>query len=89
MVKIKTTTLSASIVFPCVDSFDDYHDIGYAANGMFKLLGQRIKYDEVAFDACGMYWGVFYVGRKPAKAIVNQLLTNAGYEADEDEDEDG
>lgn len=78
-----TVTLTAT--FPIVGDFQDYHDIQYYADDLNKLFDKTIRNAEVGFSAGGCYWGVFYVGRKPNKAVIAQLLTDAGYESYEEE----
>jgi len=76
-----TVTLTAT--FPAVREFRDYHDIteyGFDLNKLFRSPAKVIRNAEVGFDAGGCYWGVFYVGRKPAKAVIDKLLADAGYE---------
>ncbi len=80
------THITITATFPQVGHFGDYHDIDYLADELNKLgmFDQKIRCAEVGFS--GHYWGVFYVGRKPAKAVINKLLADAGFEPDEDED---
>lgn len=84
MVAINKTTLSAD--FPIVVKFEDYHEIRDHGCGLSKLFGRKIGNSEIAFCENGLYWGVFYVGRKPNKAVINQLLTDAKYVAMDDEE---
>jgi hypothetical protein len=83
MANTKTTTLSAT--FPVVKEFRDYHDIDAYADDVNDLFDKKIRCEEICFS-CGYYWGVFYVGRKPAKAVIDQLLADAGFEPDEDDE---
>ena len=81
-----TVTLTAT--FPAVREFRDYHDIreyGFDLNKLFDSP-KVILNEEVGFDAGGCYWGVFYVGRLPAKAVIDKLLADAGYEPDPEEE---
>lgn len=78
-----TVTLIAT--FPAVREFQDYHGIPSYADDLNKLFDKTIRNAEVGFSAGGCYWGVFYVGRKPAKAVIDKLLADAGYEPDEEE----
>jgi len=77
-----TVTLTAT--FPAVREFQDYHDIPAYGCDLNKLFNnpKTIRNEEIGFDAGGCYWGVFYVGRKPAKAVIAKLLADAGYEPD-------
>lgn len=77
-----TVTLTAT--FPIVGDFQDYHDIQHYADDLNKLFDKTIRNAEVGFSAGGCYWGVFYIGRKPAKAVIKELLDAAGYEPDEE-----
>lgn len=79
-----TVTLTAT--FPAVREFQDYHDIHHYADDLNKLFNNPkvIRNKEVGYDAGGCYWGVFYVGRKPAKAVINKLLADANYEPEEE-----
>ncbi|MEE8113689.1 MAG: hypothetical protein V3T23_04985 [Nitrososphaerales archaeon] len=78
-----TTTLTAT--FPVVESFADYHYIDDFAHDLNKLFKAKIRCAEVGFS--GHYWGVFYVGRKPNKAAIKELLDKAGFEPMYDDDE--
>lgn len=78
-----TTTVTAT--FPQVLNFADYHDIDCFASDLNKVFDVKIRCAEVGFS--GHYWGVFYVGRKPNKAIVKQLLDKAGFEPMWDDEE--
>ena len=75
-------TVTLTTTFPAVREFRDYHDIQYYADDLNKLFSdaKAIRNAEIGFDAGGCYWGVFYVGRKPAKAVIDKLLADAGYE---------
>ena len=84
MAKSKTTTLIAT--FPNVREFQDYHDIQHHSDDLNKLFGETIRNAEVGFDHGGCYWGVFYVGRRPAKAVIKKLLADADYESMRDEE---
>ena len=77
------TTLTAT--FPVVTDFDDYHYIEDYAYDLNKIFKEKIRYAEVGFS--GRYWGVFYVGRKPNKAVIKELLDKAGFEPMYDDDE--
>ena len=70
-----TVTLTAT--FPIVEDFGDYHDIDVFADTLNRVFDTKIRCDEIGF--CGNYWGVFYVGRKPSKAVIQELLDKAGY----------
>ncbi len=72
------TITIATATFPQVLNFADYHDIDCFANDLNKVFDVKIRCAEVGF--CGHYWGVFYIGRKPAKAIIDDLLDKAGFE---------
>lgn len=78
------TRIEITATFPQVGSFDDYHAIDHLVNDLNKLgiLDQKVRCAEVGFS--GEYWGVFYIGRKPAKAVIKELLDAAGYEPDEE-----
>ncbi len=75
------TTVTLTATFPAVREFQDYHDIQHYADDLNKLFSNSkvIRNEEIAFDAGGCYWGVFYVGRKPAKAVIDKLLADANY----------
>ena len=74
------TTITLTATFPTVREFQDYHSIPEYADDLNKLFKPTIRNAEVGFDAGGCYWGVFYVGRKPAKAVIKELLDKAGFE---------
>lgn len=79
------TTVTLTATFPVVEQFDDYHDISVFADDLNRIFGKKtIRDTEIGFGS-GMYWGVFYVGRKPNKAVIKELLDKAGFEPDEDE----
>ncbi|KKL79105.1 hypothetical protein LCGC14_2018210 [marine sediment metagenome] len=82
----KTTKLTVN--FPMIMSFVDYHEIRQTASHMIQMFDQIVESDEVGFDIYNMYWGVFYVGRKPAKAVINKLLVDAGFKPEPDEGEE-
>ena len=81
------TRIELTATFPQVGHFGDYHDIDHLAYDLNKLgmFDQKIRCSEVGFS--GEYWGVFYVGRKPAKAVIKELLDNAGFVEDNGENE--
>ncbi len=80
------TTVTLTATFPVVEEFHDYHDIPVFADDLNRLFGKNtIRNQEIGFCENGMYWGVFYVGRKPAKTIIKELLDKAGYEMFVDE----
>ena len=84
MIKIEkqTVTNTVSVDFPFVEAFSDYHDIEFKAHDLSTKLNADIKYAEIgSLCAKGYYWGLFHVGRKPRKAIVDQLLEEDGYVA--------
>lgn len=75
------THITTTATLPQVSHFEDYHDIDHLAYGLNKLgmIDQTIRCAEVGFCDGGRYWGVFYVGRKPAKAVIKELLDASGY----------
>ena len=79
------TTVTLTATFPIVEEFRDYHDIDEFADNLNKVFNKRVRCAEVGFS--GDYWGVFYVGRKPTKAVIKELLDKAGFEPMFDEDE--
>ncbi len=85
MVEINRTTLSAEL--PIVNQFDDYHEIPFYARSLAKLFSRNIGCDEIGFCEGGLYWGIFYVGRKPNKAAIKQLLADAKYVPQWDDEE--
>ncbi len=85
MVEIKKTTLSVD--FPVVKHFEDYHDIDFHADDLKKLFGRKIGSWELDFGDNRRYWAVFYVGRKPSKAVTDQLLADAGFRPMYDDEE--
>ncbi len=78
-----TVTLTAT--FPIVDSFLDYHDIQEFADTLNMVFDKPVRNAELSY-ADGFYWGVFYVGRKPAKAVIDKMLADAGFVEDNGED---
>lgn len=75
------TTVTLTATFPVVADFRDYHDIDEFADTLNKVFDVKIRCAEVGFS--GHYWGVFYVGRKPNKAVIKELLDKAGFEPEE------
>ena len=72
--------------FPVVLDFEDYHEIDHFATQLSKLFKTTIKGEEWSGqDASGRYWGVFWVGKSPTKKLVQNLLTQIGYEARDDD----
>lgn len=78
-------TVTLTTAFPIVKGFQDYHDIPFHGDDLNKMFDKTIRNAEVGFSAGGIYWGVFYVGRKPSKVTINQLLDDAGFESDDEE----
>lgn len=81
MVDVNMTALTCSTQFPFVESFTDYHDIDYHAEDLTKRFNRRIGFAEIGFCENGNYWGIFYVGRKPKKAVIKQLLNDDGFKS--------
>ncbi len=77
MVDINKTTLS--VEFPILENFDDYHDIDDRADSLTKMFGKKISGAEIGFCEDSQYWGIFYVGRKPNKAAIKQLMADADF----------
>lgn len=75
------TTVKLTATFPAVREFQDYHDLYHYADDLNKLFSSSkvIRYNEVGFCDGGCYWGVFYIGRKPSKSVIKELLDAAGY----------
>lgn len=65
------------IKFPFVESFNDYHSITYKMDDLNEVLTPKVKSAEIGFD--GNYWGLFYVGKKPSKKVVDSMLKSAGF----------
>lgn len=82
-------TQHAIATFPQVIDCLDYHDIDYLVedlNGIFRQTSRPKgeRYKQVRGSECGfcenaLYWGVLYIGHKPSKAVIDQLLADAGY----------
>ena len=73
------------IEFPKIFSFEDYHDIDTKLEAL-REFEPKIKASEVDpenygyvfdenFNGAMKYYGLFYIGRKPAKAIIEALVT--------------
>ncbi len=78
-------TVALTVTFPRVNSFVDYHDINFYTNDLNKLFDRPIRSIEVGISPGGIYhWAVFYIGRKPAKAVIDKLLADAGFKPDEE-----
>lgn len=75
-----------STELPILDQFEDYHEIEFYADRLKKLFGHKIGRAEIGFCDSGLYWGIFYVGRKPNKADINLLLAEAKYVPMDDEE---
>ena len=74
-----TSNVTLCAEFPIVDKFPDYHDIDVHAAMLSELFGRKISGEEVGFCENGLYWGVFYVGRKPAKVDIASMLLGGSY----------
>ena len=72
--------MKTKIKFPFVERFQDYHDIKYRAEDLNDIFVSKIKCKEVAFDGC--YYGLFYMGKLPAKQKIRQLCLDAGWHED-------
>ena len=81
MTDIKKTTVRAehTMEFPVLESFMDYHDIDYHADRLAKMFKRRIGSAEIGFCEDGRYWGIFYVGRKPSKAAIKQMMDDENF----------
>lgn len=77
MVEINRTTLSAD--FPIVEKYRDYHEILIYVHRLRKLFGRKIRWEKIGLCENALYWGIFYVGRKPNKAAMKRLLADAKY----------
>lgn len=77
------TTVTLTVTFPIVEDFLDYHDIDEFADTLNRVFDKPVRNAEIGFS--GRYWGVFYVGRKPAKAVIDKMLADAGFVEDNGE----
>ena len=68
------------IKFPFVRNFRDYHEIDFFMDDLNKLFQERIRSYELGCD--GMYWAVFYIGKRPKKSTTDIMLDNAGFDFD-------
>lgn len=75
------TIVSLTATFPTVHKFQGYRDIWYYADNLNKLFNNPkiIRGEKADSDHDGDHWGVFYVGRKPSKAVIDKLLADAGF----------
>lgn len=91
MVDIKKTTVRAvhthTMEFPVLESFADYHYIDDHADRLAKMLKRKIGRAEIGFCENGQYWGIFYVGRKPSKAVIKQMMDDENFKPMYPEDE--
>lgn len=76
-IKIPMTKVSAS--FPFVRSFEDLFEIADLADNLTAIFPKSVRSAETGFDQAGRYWAIFYIGRKPAKPVINQLLNDANF----------
>ena len=76
-----------STELPILDQFEDYHDIEFYADRLKKLFGHKIGCAEIGFCEDGQYWGIFYVGRKPNKAAIKQMMAEAKFTPAYDDEE--
>lgn len=87
MTTVLTTTLTAE--FPFVEGFRDYHYIEDEAERLTKLFKRKVGFKEVGFCENADYWGLFYVGRCPARAVIKKLGVDAGYKSMYEDDDFG
>ncbi|MHA2279908.1 MAG: hypothetical protein ACXAC5_03400 [Promethearchaeota archaeon] len=74
------------IKVPFAEEFDDYHEIDHLVNDINERANAepKLKGIEVAF--CGNYLGVFYVGRKPPRKKIKEIVKESlGIDDDEHE----
>lgn len=73
----------ATINFPYVLGFSDYHEIPNYANFMSKVVGRRVRCAEINTEVARgknvdeFYLGVFYLGsRPPTERIVEAIVAS-------------
>ena len=66
--------MDAAIKLPKLITASDYHYFNDFSCSLTKLVGRKIKIEEVGFDSDhGRYVGVVFAGRKPSKQVIGQL----------------
>ncbi len=67
--------MKLKLKFPFVREFDDYHEIDFFRDTLQEFLVEKIKGIELGFDYnSGEYIGLFYMGKKPSKDVIQKLL---------------
>ena len=65
------------ITVPYALRFEDYHEIDAHAesiNAASRELGGKLKIYECAFSPNGRYIGLFYIGRRPSRTAIKQIV---------------
>jgi hypothetical protein len=78
-----------SIVLPKIIKVGDYHEFDSMAETLNELVEKgfpKVKAEEIGYCGGKGYIGVLYVGLKPSKAVIKQMLDENKIKLDEDED---
>ncbi|MHA2279920.1 MAG: hypothetical protein ACXAC5_03460 [Promethearchaeota archaeon] len=72
-------TEKVEIKVPFAQEFDDYHDIDHLADDINELARAHPKIKGIEVAACGFtylahYIGVFYIGRKPSRKKIKEIV---------------
>lgn len=60
-----------TLKLPVIVEADDYHDFDYVVR-LLKQFGVKLKFHEIG--CAGLYYAVFYEGKKPSNATLEKLL---------------
>ena len=77
-----------SIVLPKIVKVGDYHEFDSMADTLNELIEKgfpKVKAEELGYSRSKGYIGVLYVGLKPSKAVIKQMLEESKIKLDEDE----
>lgn len=68
------------INLPIIIAYSDYHDIYFAHETLEQII-PGAKFEELGCSY--RYYALFYKGRKPAKAKIEELLAHKGLRLEE------
>ena len=80
--------MKLTIKFPFIRGFSDYHEIDYYAEDLNEIFVDKVKGIELGLDYNSRdYIGLFYIGQKPPKEVINKLLKQGDICFDEPQEE--
>lgn len=74
----KSVTLTATMEFPFVETFNEYIDLELKAERLTEFFGRKILFHDIVYYDM-KYWGILYVGTYPSRSVAVALLKKAGY----------